>query len=72
MNIIQANTILLFRNNMMYPKNKEDFFKNLSTLDSNKDNIDKVLKNSFNLYFTITQYYKENEDEIQAVIKSII
>ena len=71
-NIVQSQTVVILRDNMMYPKTKDDFFKCLEKLDEEPSNVDKVLKHEYNLYFSLTQYYKENEDKIEDVIKLIL
>lgn len=72
LNIVQSQTVVLMRDNMMYPKNEEGFFKCLERLDENPNNVDKVLKHKFKLYFSLTHYYEQNKDEIDEVIKLIL
>lgn len=72
LNIVQSQTVVLLRNNMMYPKDKEQFFKCLGTLDKDPNNVDTVLKHEYKLYFSLSQYYKENEDKIEDVINLIL
>lgn len=72
LNIVQSQTVVIMRNNMMYPKTREEFFKCIEKLDENPNNVDTVLKHEYNLYFSLTQYYKENEDKIDDVIKLIL
>lgn len=72
LNMIQMETVLLLRENYMYPKNEEEFFIKIKELDNNNRSIERVLKRSHDIYFSITQYYEKNKKEIKEILENII
>ena len=73
LNPVEIELLLLFQNNYLYPKNREDFFKAIEKLDSNRLYIEKVLSKSDKIYYNIADYFKDYSDEnIQNVIDHIL
>lgn len=67
-----SNTIILLREKLLFPSNKKEFLECTKKLDNDPINIEKVVSiNHGNIYFTITKYYEDNPNEIDAVLKYI-
>lgn len=67
-----SNTIILFREKLLFPKDQKEFFECTKKLDSVPINIEKVVSmNHGNIYFTITKYFEDNPNEIDDVLKYI-
>lgn len=72
MNSIDMQVAVEMRERYMYPKNKKEFLEYCRKLDNDKKAIERIFKSSFNIYFSIYQYYKNNSKNIKEIINIII
>lgn len=69
--LTNINTVVILRENGMYPKNEDEFFTYIDELDNNRVYVESILKNEKD-YFTLRQYYECNKDSIEKVMQLII